>query len=246
MIRPTLIVTLLCLAGGVACAADSDKERKAIAGMFPDVDVEDVVPSRLAGIYEVAVGPVILYVSADGRYVVRGEMFDTSTDENLTESRRKLARVETLHALSENGVIEFSPAEPKYSIVVFTDTSCTYCRQFHSEIDEYLKRGIRVEYAFFPRNGLASPNWEEMERVSCSADKALALTRAKNDQPFEGDVCADSPVMEHWQTGRMLGVRGTPAIFTENGTMIPGYLPPDRLLIELEKLRQETLAMKIE
>ena len=49
--------------------------------------------------------------------------------------------------------ITFSPEEVKYSVSIFTDIDCTYCRRLHSEIDEYLAAGIEVRYFLYPRGG---------------------------------------------------------------------------------------------
>jgi thiol:disulfide interchange protein DsbC len=35
--------------------------------------------------------------------------------------------------------------------------------------------------------------------------------------------CEGNPVAEHYALGNRLGVRGTPAIVTSDGQMIPGY-----------------------
>jgi protein-disulfide isomerase len=39
-----------------------------------------------------------------------------------------------------------------------------------------------------------------------------------------------------------LGVNGTPAIFTEAGNYIGGYLPPQKLLAYLDELKSEPVA----
>lgn len=235
MSRILLAAVLLLLPLAPLHAADDAKTRAEIAARFPGTEAGDVRPSPVDGLYEVMVGPVVIYVSSDGRYMFRGKLLDMKTDTNLTERRESEARSRVLGEIPDSELITYSTkGKPRHTITVFTDTSCTYCREFHQQIDQYNALGIKVRYAFFPRNGLASGNWKEMERVACAADRKQALTAAKQDQPFESRSCQDNPVMDHWQLGRMLGVRGTPAMFTESGRMIPGYLPPEQLLKALE------------
>jgi len=38
------------------------------------------------------------------------------------------------------------------------------------------------------------------------------------------------PVEKHFKLGNAIGVQGTPSIVTDEGKMIPGYLPPQDLL----------------
>lgn len=217
--------------------AGEEEDREHIVQQIPQLKAEDVRSTPIPGIYEVTVGPVVLYVSADGRYVIRGNLFDIKEDINLTEQRQRKARKDVLATLTEDELISFGPEDAKHVITVFTDTSCTYCRVMHSEIDEYTKRGIRVRYALYPRKGFASEVWKEMQAVACAPDPKVALTRAKQDMDFERRECdAEGNVMRHFRIGRSLGVSGTPAIFSEKGVMYPGYVPAEQLL---QRLRQE-------
>jgi thiol:disulfide interchange protein DsbC len=47
------------------------------------------------------------------------------------------------------------------------------------------------------------------------------------------NVCADNPVAAQYELGQQLGVRGTPAMVTEDGTLIPGYQSADDLMVTL-------------
>lgn len=232
---PIILSVLLSPAANGNGEVDADAKAR-IAAAFPGVAAKDVRPSPIAGLYEVTAGPVVVYASADGRYLFRGEIHDMKTDRNLTEARVQEARAHTLESLDQNELIVFGKPNSKYSVTVFTDVDCAYCRVLHSKIDEYLARGIRVRYAAFPRNGAASKTWQTMEKVWCAADPKKALTLAKLDREFEssGNCDAKEAVASQWQLGRMLGVRGTPAIFTRDGKMIPGYLPPEELLKRLQ------------
>lgn len=226
---PALFVVLPLRAGEA-------EDRQQIARQIPQVSVENIRSTPIPGVYEVVVGPIVLYVSADGRYVLRGNLFDIKEDINLTEARQREARLDVLSSLSEDELISFGPEDAEQVVTVFTDTSCSYCRLMHNEIEEYTKRGIRVRYALYPREGLASKVWQEMEAVACAPDPKVALTRAKQDLDFEHRRCAAaSNVMRHFQLGQSLGVRGTPAIFSERGVMYPGYVPAEQLLKRLEQ-----------
>ncbi len=120
-------------------------------------------------------------------------------------------------------------------MTVFTDIECGYCRKLHSQIGEYEKEGIRVRYLFFPRAGKSSPAYDEAVSVWCAGDNAArseALTKAKSGQQIEAKTCAN-PVDAHMAIGADLGLRGTPAIVTESGELIPGYVDPKHLAAKL-------------
>ncbi len=77
----------------------------------------------------------------------------------------------------------FAPPNPKYTVTVFTDIECGYCRKLHSEIAEYNRQGIAIEYLAFPRMGLGSEDYRNMVSVWCASDRRKALTDAKNGKP---------------------------------------------------------------
>jgi thiol:disulfide interchange protein DsbC len=55
----------------------------------------------------------------------------------------------------------------------------------------------------------------------------------KNQESLPENVCADNPVAAQYELGLKLGVQGTPAMVTEDGSLIPGYQPADELMATL-------------
>jgi len=216
-------------------ARAEDDPRSAIAGKLPGVAMEDVQESPVAGLYEVAVGANVVYLSKGGRYLLQGEMVDLEGNANLTEVRRGQLRKQVLNKMGVDRMIVFSPKNVKHSITVFTDIDCGYCRKLHREMADLNSRGIEVRYLFWPRSGPNTESWAKAEKVWCSADRNTALTMAKAGNPLEADVCEGTPVNEHYRLGRDVGLRGTPAIVTETGRLISGYLPAPQLEAELAK-----------
>jgi len=133
--------------------------------------------------------------------------------------------------------IVFAPANPKYRVTVFTDVECGFCRRLHSQIAEYNRLGIAVEYVAFPRMGLGSEDYRTMVSVWCASDRRKALTDAKNGKPVPRKNCTN-PVAIHYDIGQRIGLTGTPLIVTEGGGIISGYLAPRDLLERLRKLEQ--------
>jgi thiol:disulfide interchange protein DsbC len=192
---------------------------------------EDVGPSPIPGLYEVTMGGLIAYVSSDGKYLVSGNVYDLDTQVNLTASRRNAARAKALAAAREDQMIVFSPANPKMTVTVFTDIDCGFCRKFHSQIADLNKAGIRVRYMMFPRSGPGTESWRKAEGVWCSTDRRDALTRAKRGEEVKAKACPGaSAIQTQYTMGGDLGVEGTPAIFTQTGDYVGGFMTPDQLV----------------
>jgi thiol:disulfide interchange protein DsbC len=200
---------------------------------------DGVAPTPVPGIVEVRRGADIVYMSRDGKYVFTGELYEVAHHVNLTEARRRELRRSLIDAVPESQMLVFAPAQPKYSVTVFTDVDCVYCRAFHRQIDAYLKRGVRVRYVFFPRTGPNTESWFKAEQVWCSPDRRAALTRAKLGQPLSAKRCADTPVGRDYALGEAIGLEGTPGIVAANGAMLGGYLSPDELVQALKESSQD-------
>jgi thiol:disulfide interchange protein DsbC len=200
--------------------------------------LDDLRPSPIPGIYEFIQGAEISYLTADGKYFIDGNVYDMKSRDNLTEALRTHARVALINSVPESEMLIFSPANPKYTITVFTDVDCAYCRKLHSQMAELNRLGIRVRYMFFPRTGPNTESWKKAEVVWCSPNRNEALTRAKAGATLDlSKICAPTPVKREYELGENIGVRGTPAIVTENGDYISGYMEPHELLAQLKELQ---------
>ena len=202
-----------------------------LVGMIPNLKAENIRPSAAAGIYEVQDGANYGYVTADGRYLIAGDLVDLQTGQSLTENRRKAERVAKLKELGEDKMIVFAPASgTKHTVTVFTDVDCGYCRKLHSEIERYNAQGIAVRYLAYPRSGPQTESFRKAEVVWCATDRKAALTEAKNGAPLTGGNagCAN-PVAQEWALGNDFGLRGTPLIVLEDGSLINGYVPAEVL-----------------
>jgi thiol:disulfide interchange protein DsbC len=218
-------------------SAELQKVRSRVSGLFDEIEPEHVRSSPVDGWYTIRKGAIIAYISADGRYLLQGDLIDLDEEVNLSEQDRNEARLEMLAAIPEKDMIVFSPEVVRFSVTVFTDIDCTYCRRFHSQIDEYLAQGIKVRYLLYPRNGPATESWGKAEKVWCADDRSEALTLAKLDRKFETQSCDTSAVQKHYATGQDVGLRGTPAIVLQDGTLVSGYLPPLELTQALASVK---------
>jgi len=208
--------------------APRDAVRAALQKVMPGVEPDSVRPSPIANLYEVLIGPHLVYVSADGRYLLQGSIYDLETRQDLTEPRQRKAVVDAIDAVGEDKMIIFGEGDAQHTVTVVTDIDCGYCRKLHSEIDKFNQRGIRVRYLFFPRAGLNSDSYNKAVSVWCAEDRKKALTEAKAGKPVPPRTC-DNPVRGHMALADAIGVSGTPAIILPGGKVIPGYVPPDRL-----------------
>ena len=233
----SLIAWLLLQSFSVYAQTDDAKNIRAVLmKKFPQSNITRIEKSVLPGIYEVEMPPHIFYISKDARYVINGDLIDLPADRNITQEKQAKARISAINQLGEDNMIIYAPKMTKYTISVFTDIDCPYCHKLHNEIDKYNALGIRVRYLAYPRSGPNTPSFKKAENVWCSKDRKKAFTDAINGKSIEAKTCKD-PVLKQFITGTKIGVTGTPAIFLDNGQLLPGYYPADKLIKILEQVK---------
>jgi thiol:disulfide interchange protein DsbC len=239
-----LIPLAFVLVAASAQAADKPEDaaaRKALQELVPQAKLDAIESAPLPGYRQIIVGSQMVYVSDDGKYLLQGTLYDTQNKRDLTGARLAVDHKKKVDAVPLSKRIVFAPDKPKYKITVFTDLDCGYCRKLHSQIAEYNKRGIEVDYLFFPRTGLNTPSFDKAVSVWCAADRKAAFTAAKAGKNPAPAKC-DNPVAEEYQLGTQVGVEGTPTIFAPDGTKIGGYLPPAEMESKLQNLGKASLA----
>ena len=217
--------------------ADLETARKNIAKQFTSVNPENIFPSPVPGLYQVIMPPRFFYASLDGRFIVDGDLIDMTTQQNISQGPRNKSLSAAINAMGEDSMISFGKDTLKHTVTVFTDIDCTYCRKLHNEVKQYNEQGIRIRYLAYPRAGIGSGSFKKAEAVWCSKDRAKAMTQSKNGANVKSDKCKN-PVAKHYTLGQMIGIRGTPALVLEDGTIVPGYIPAARLGEALNKAKK--------
>lgn len=183
------------------------------------------VPTSMENIYWVnAEGAPAFYSDKEGRHIILGQILEVGNGQPVEISSELTAKVakDKLAAVPKEEIIIY-PAKGQTKAIVysFTDADCPYCTKMHSEMDQLNAEGIEVRYLAWPRSQGSVP---KMEAIWCSDDPKSAMDRAKKGETITAPTC-DSPVQSHIDLGLSLGVSGTPAVFTESGIQIGGYLP---------------------
>jgi thiol:disulfide interchange protein DsbC len=242
VVATLLFVNLLTVSPAMSAEADKAQALAGVRKVIPDIRPEAVQPSPVPGIYQVQVPPQLFYISADGRFAFDGDIIDLNTGNNVSTTVRDKLRLAAVDAVGEDNMIIYGPKQARYTVSVFTDIDCGYCRKLHKEMPKYKQAGIRIRYLAFPRAGIGSESYKKAVAVWCADDRKQALTDAKNGKPVAMKNCPN-PVAREFQLGQQLGVRGTPAIVMPSGEVIPGYVPASRLAQLLEQ-QQRKLAQE--
>jgi len=217
--------------------------RESLAELAPELPINSVAESPLPGVYEVVSDGQIYYLTPDGRYMLEGSIIDLVDRVNVSEQRRGNLQLALIQEVPEEQMIVFDNDSEDATrwITVFTDTDCGFCQKLHREIDTITNADIKVRYLMFPRAGMESASAEELQSVWCADDQQAAMTAAKTGGRVSYATC-ENPIQSHVDLAGRVGLRGTPLIYLDDGTKIPGYRPAAELIRMVSE--SEPMAMK--
>ena len=84
---PLLAIALATVHSDVASAQEELFLKRALQVKIPELKIETVSPSGIEGLYEIVADSRIFYSNPSGSRIIIGNMLDTVSQENLTETR---------------------------------------------------------------------------------------------------------------------------------------------------------------
>lgn len=226
--RILLITSILFLLSGCSDVT-SDKTEKAaldpaeqIRKQNPDLNIDDIRPTEVPGLYEATMGGNIFYVDGTGKYLVSGHMFDTATKQDLTAARLEEINRIDWNILPLDKAIVSGDADG-LPMAVFTDPDCPYCRQLEKNIKDI--KGVKIYSFLMPLTQLHPDAARKAEAIWCSKDQHAAMASVMvDDKAIEGGGCA-TPIADIAQLAAQLNIQGTPTLISGDGRKRSGALP---------------------
>lgn len=225
--------TLLVQAADMKTVESNIRQQVAVLGL----NVSSVAESPVDGLYQVFTNRGLFFMSADGRYFMEGNIYDLQQQQLVNDVAMR-AHINDSLASYQNSVIEYKAKDEKYVVTVFTDPTCGFCRKLHNEMKDYNNAGITIRYLAFPRGGLSSDTYLQMQHIWCSKNPQKAMDDAKAGSKTDAAMCQNK-VKEHYALGQSFGISGTPAMILPNGQLVAGYQPAAKLLEQLTAVQQQ-------
>lgn len=222
-----LLSTLIISCGNTK--NETEQAKKLVEESYPNVAIESIEKIN-DSFFEVIIRGEVFYLSTDHKHLISGNLINIKTKENITETSRKKRRLYVLKELDPKNMVVYKPEQTKHVLTIFSDTSCPYCQKFHEEINKLVENNIEIRYVLFPRFGEDNDTFKKMISIWCSKDRNKALDNVFNDVSINTDIQCENPINENLRLAQKLSVAGTPTMFTEDGTIIPGYQPANEII----------------
>ncbi len=204
-----------------------------LAPFFGKINKQDIVGTQFDGVVEVIIRNPIdsLLVSADGRYIIQGDVIDLTKRQLMPVSNKvKSIKKDLIKSINEDNKIIYPAANEKHVIHVFTDVDCPFCRKLHNNIDVMNDLGITIKLLAAPIASLHPNAQGKMEKIWCADNRNEAMDEYNEDKTIPDSKDCNNPVANQLAISKRLSVSGTPAIFLEDGSHLAGYLSPTALL----------------
>jgi len=241
-----LIGSLLLLAPAAVQAFPPDQKGDCLdCHKLEKKDAEEIVKKLLpaATVNEVKMAPVkgfwVIEVEMNGQ---RGGIYLDFTKKFLSpqlvpvevairqaQQQAKPQKVEFAKVSLKDAVV-LGAKNAKKNVAVFSDPDCPYCRKLHEEMKQVVAK--RKDIAFhllvypLPMHKEAYP---KAQAVLCEKSKAL-LDDAFSGKAVPEPKCSNEALERILSLGKSLNISGTPTLIREDGTLLSGSMPADKLI----------------
>ena len=210
-----------------------DDAKDAMKEKYPNIKINSIEQVN-DSFFEITIQDQLYYLTSDFKHLIVGNVIDFKTGKNLTENRLREERIKYLSSIGDKNIIIYKPEKTKHTVTIFTDTSCPYCQKLHNEVNDLLLNDIEIRYVLFSRNGNNDDAYNDMVSIWCSENQKTSLDKAFNDNFLETKTCVN-PIADNYLIARDLKVNGTPMIYMDDGSVIPGYVSSDKIIDALTR-----------
>lgn len=230
-------VFCMMLAGVCSVSAASEATVKAaLLKKYPDVPVESVTRTPLAGIYEVFSNGQVIYTDEQAAYLfVNANLIDTDKKINLTEERMGALTAIRFDQLPLGLALKKVKGRGTRRLAVFGDPNCPYCRRFEEDLAKI--NDVTIYVFLYPV--LGADSLAKAKSIWCSKDRVKAWDNQLLHAvaPTASATCDTTSIDRTIAFGKLKNISGTPTLFFGDGQRVPGAIP-------LEAIEQRLVSAK--
>ena len=228
MQKVVVVTVLLWLACAATIAGASEAAIKAaLQKKYPDIAVESVIKTPMAGIYEVFANGQLIYTDEKAAFLfTNASLIDTNKKVNLTEERMNRLTAIRFDQLPLDLAFKKVKGKGTRQLAYFGDPNCAYCKKLEQDLAKI--NDVTVYVFLYPVLGPDST--AKAKSIWCSKDRV----KAWDDQLVNGIAPTapggcDTPIEKILAFGKQKNINGTPTMFFHDGQRVPGAIPLDQI-----------------
>jgi thiol:disulfide interchange protein DsbC len=223
-----LMAGLVLVCASSFAGASEATVKAALQKKYPEVPIESVTKTPLAGIYEVYSNGQMIYTDELATYLfVNANMIDTEKKLNLTEERMNRLSAVKFDQLPLNLAVKKVKGKGTRKLAYFADPNCGYCKRFEQDLAKI--DDVTIYVFLYPV--LGPDSLEKSKSIWCSKDRIKAWDDqlVKGIAPTAATTCDTSTIDKTLAFGRQKNISGTPTMFFVDGQRVPGAIPAEMI-----------------
>src|SRR3989338_5623676 len=219
---------------GKGCAGDCascHSLTKDEAGKILKIEVSEVKTAAVKGLWEIDGvqngNKIKVHLDFGKKYVVLINRLIPVDDIGKPPPIRKI----DLNLIPLTDALIIGNPSAKNRVIVFTDPDCPYCKKFHTEMKETIKKNKDIVFyiKLFPLVNVHPEAYEKSKAILCKNSLKL-LDDAIEGKKLPKADCDTKAADENLKLTEQLGINVTPTIILPDGRLIPGFIDSPALL----------------
>jgi thiol:disulfide interchange protein DsbC len=197
--------------------------KQLLASRYPEVQVTDIQPSPLPGIYAVYSPDAVVYADRTGEYVIAGPLIATRTKTDLSKEALDDHDSIKFDQLPIDKAIKTVRGTGERTVAVFADPDCPYCHNLEKELAGLTD--VTIYTFLYPLTSLHPDARNKAHAIWCAEDRSGAWHDwmiLDKPAPAATEDCKQDPIDAVMSLGSTLKIVSTPVIFLENGHRVSG------------------------
>jgi thiol:disulfide interchange protein DsbC len=228
--RNLFMILAAALVASISNAAFADEAgvKAALLKKYPQLQIQSVVKTPLAGIYEVFADGQMHYTDEKAAYLfINAMMVDTDKKINLTEERMNKLNAVNFDQLPLDLAFRKVKGKGTRKLAYFGDPNCGYCKKFEQDLTRI--EDVTIYVFLYPV--LGPDSLQKAKSVWCSKDRAKVWDDqlVNNIAPTNPGTCDTAAIDKILAFGRQKNISGTPTMFFVDGARVPGAIPYDQI-----------------
>ncbi|HBL23706.1 MAG TPA: protein-disulfide isomerase [Deltaproteobacteria bacterium] len=218
-------IALILTAGFSYCQNDHRQVRERLAKTHPTFAVSEIRETPIAGVFELEVGPNVLYYHPEKNLLIFGEIW-TGEGRSLTADRRTEIASRKVRNVPLDKALKVGRGPNK--VIEFTDPDCAYCRKLSTF---FRGREDVTRYVFFVPLAAHKGADQKVRFILCSDNPERSYEEVMEGK-FDGkpmDTCNSETVSDimktHRDIGTKTGIQGTPMLWVNNTAVRGANIP---------------------
>jgi len=182
-----------------------------------------------------------IYLHYSKKYFFAGNIIDIKNRRLVGGEVKPVERrkVDVSKIPLDDAIVMGDPAADK-KVIIFDDPDCPYCRRLHGELKKIVseRKDIAFYIKLFPLVKLHPDAYRKSKSIVCERSLQL-LDNAFSGKDIPSPSCETDQVDKNIKLGESLGIRGTPTLILQDGTVLSGYTTADKLIALIDNVKSE-------